>query len=230
MKAIKTCVIFAFLFLGLPCLSAQNIKDQLDAVYGLSPILYNGKIYSDFYNKDVKGDPFLKSKSYSNGELRLRQGYFNGLDLNYDIYQQKVILQFASQNKAIRQIEVPLEHLIEFKIEEGLFQIFQQEDQSYKIYHIIGAKSTKIYLFWYKNLETIQASSSYKHEFTEAKREFHLLKEEQLIPINNNKNLRHCYPKKLQADIKKWMKTHGIKLQKANDGQLLELCQYLDSL
>lgn len=230
MNALRFYIIALTLLLGLPPLMCQDLKENLDATYGLSPKLYNGKLYADSYNRDVNGHPFLMHPDYENGHLKLRQGKFRDLKLNYDIYTQKVLLKFETQNKASRQIEIPLEHLLEFNLQERHFVNLQEEDQSFQIYQVIGGQETKFYIHWYKKLETVKSSSSFKHEFTEARKTFYLVRKEQLTALSNNKSLRLCFPEEQHADIKKWMKSQGINLKKASDQQILMLSQYLDSL
>ena len=230
MNALRFYMIALILLLGLPPLMCQNLKESLDATYGLCPKLYNGKLYADSYNRDVKGHPFLMQPVYESGQLKLRQGNFPDLKLNYDIYTQKVLLKFETQNKAYRQIEIPLEHLLEFNLQKRNFVNLPEEDKSFQIYQVIGDQETRFYIHWYKKLETVKSSSTYKHEFTDAKKTFYLVRKDQLTALSNNKSLRLCFPEEQHATIKKWMKSQGINLKKASDQQILMLSQYLNSL
>jgi len=230
MRANPFILMIVFFLSVNPLLFSQSTKEKLDHVYGLSQNLYNGKIYEDFYNYEVIGHPFIKNKTYLNGSLSLRIASYNHVQLNYDIYTQKVLLAFKTQNNAYRQIEIPLEHLLAFKIENQDFRNIKTENQSYKIFQVIGDGEHQIYIQWYKKLEVIRASSNYKYEFTNAKRTLFLHKDEHLIAIDRNKKLRKIFSKKQQIELKKWMKSKHIKLRKANDNELLILCQYLNLL
>lgn len=228
MKVIGYFVIAVFLFLNLPILIAQDLHQKLDAVYGMSPVLYNGVVYSDYYNNGVKGDQFLDGGLFKIGNLTLNNASFTSLELNYDIYRQKLLLQFETQNLAKRQIEIPLEHTKRFSIDDKDYQIIQNNDSSFKIFQVIGDGNHKILIHHYKTLRTA-SSSVYKYHFSERQHKTWLQKEDQIHRIKSNKQFANYFPKDKNL-IKSWLKSNKIKLKKASDPQFSELINYINSL
>lgn len=230
MKALKFISILVLCFLGVHDLYSQTLKEKIDAIYGLSPILYNGKIYSEFYGDKVKGHQFLLEKQTIKGDLIVQNQSFKNQQLNLDIYQQKVLLKYSDQNNAIQLIEISQHHLSEFSLEEKNFRVALEADSSFIIYQIIGNGSHQIFLNWYKKLQTISSNSSYDYQFSEAKKWMYLVIDSQWLSITNNKSLIKKIEEAKQKDLKRWLKENRIKIQKANDHQLYFLTNYLDSL
>lgn len=230
MKVIRLICIAVSLFLGVQFLTAQNLKNQMDMVYGLSPILFNGKVYSDFYNNQVKGHQFLLVKTMTKGSLTIQNQSFTNQKLNLDIYEQKVLLEFQDQNNAVKLIEIPLEHLNEFNLGQKHFIISNPDSLNSKIYQIIGDEETLFRIYWYKKLETTSSASVYDYEFSEPKKEITLIYKGEISQINKNKTLIKIIEPSRQKEFKRWLKKRKIKIYKANDDDFQLITKYLEQL
>lgn len=230
MKVLRLIYIAVPLFLGIQFLQAQSLKSQRDVVYGLSPILFNGKVYSDFYNNQVKGHQFLKAPTITNGDLIVQNQSFKNQKLNLDIYKQKVLLEFQDQNKAIKLIDIPLEHLSEFSLGQKQFVISNIDSLNYKIYQTIGEDNYQFHIFWYKKLETTSSASVYDYEFSEPKKDITLIHKGKISQINKNKTLIKSIEPSHQKEFKRWLKNNGIKIHKASDEEFHLITKYLEQL
>ena len=202
----------------------------MDMVYGQSPILFNGKIYSDFYSNQVNGHQFLVDKTMTEGDLMVQNQLFTNQKLNLDIYEQKVLLEFQDQNKAIKLIEIPLEHLSEFSLYRKYFIISKLDSSHYKIYQIIGDGNRQFQIYWFKKLETTSTASVYDYQFTDAKKEIILIQQGDISQIVKNKSLIKSIKEIHQKEFKHWLKSNRIKIHKATDSELYLVTQYLDQL
>lgn len=176
----------------------------------------------------MKGDQFLISKYYKPGTVKLLGNVFSDLQLNFDIYRQKALLQFENQNDLKRQIEIPIEHLKEFTIEDKRFVIERDIDSSFKIKQVIGNDQIKFYIFYYKTLRTI-SSSVYEREFSDAQRKMWVQVKGKRYRIKTRKQLAKLFPEN-KKPIKSWLKSKRIRLKTVSDAKLLETTKYLDSL
>ena len=227
-EAMNRLLLFIFLFLGFYNLDAQSLKNKLDAVYGLSPVIYNGIVYSDYYNSGVKGDQFLISNHYRPGSVKLSGNDFSDLRLNYDIYRQKALLQFENQNELKRQIEIPIEHLKEFIIEDKRFIIEKDLDSSFKIIQVIGNGQITFHIYYFKTLRTV-SSSVYERKFSDAQRKMWVQIKGKRYRIKTRRQLAKLFPEHKKS-IKSWLKSKRIRFKKVSDAKLLETTKYLDSL
>ena len=230
MKILKLINIAVLLFLGMHFLTAQNLKNQMDVVYGLSPILFNGKVYSDFYNNQVNSHQFLVAQTMVTGDITVQNQLFTNHKLNLDIYKQKVLLEFQDQNKAVKIIEIPLEHLSKFSLENRHFIISKLDSFNYKIYQVIGDGNHQFQIHWFKKLETTSSASVYDYEFTDAKKEIILIQQGDISQIVKNKSLIKSIKDIHQKKFKRWLKANRIKIHKATDSELYLITQYLDHL
>jgi len=228
MKVIGYLIIAIFLLLEIPFLQAQDLHKKLDAVYGLSPVLYNGVIYSDYYNNGVKGDQYIDGKPYKKGSLSLNESLYTNLDLNYDIYRQKILLQFETQNQAKRQIEISLEHAKAFSLGDIKFQVIQKNDSSFRIFQVIGEGHIKILIHHFKTLRTA-SSSVYNYHFSDHHHKTWIQIDHEILRIKNNKQFLEYFPENISL-IKAWLKSNKIKIKKASDSQFLALINYINSL
>lgn len=230
MKVLRLIYIAVFFIWGIQILTAQNLRSQRDLTYGLSPILFNGKVYSDFYDNQVNGDQFLLKASMTMGNLTIQNQSFTNQKLNLDIYKQKILLEFEDQNKAIKLIDIPIEHLSEFSLEQKQFIINKLDSVNYKIYQIIGDGKYQFRIHWFKKLETSSSGSVYDYQFTDAKREILFVQQGDISQISKNKSLVKSIKDTHQKEFKRWLKTNRIKIQKASDSELYTITQYLDQL
>lgn len=128
----------------------QNQKTQLDAVYGLDSKLYNGYVYNGEYGLKVDGIPFLYQE-FEEGSLSLEGKEYDGLQLNYDIYNQKLVLKFKTSSGALQFIEIPLFKLNHFSIGAHDFKMISKSDSSFQIYQSIGRAPYRFYVSHQKN-------------------------------------------------------------------------------
>ncbi len=224
-----------FSIICLPLLFSNPIKGQeklnnLDHVYGMNPKLYNGRIYSDFYNSKVKGHQFLVSPDFSSGSLMIDQNHYENLNINYDVYKQKLLLSFKNYTQAHKIIELPLSHVQSFTFLQKQFRVITMLDSSLKIFQIIGAEAFSIFVYWEKEISTTTSTSAYDYQFSKSKKKIWVFKDHEFQQITHNKSLIKIFPKKQASDLKIWMKAKGIRIQKASDQQLELLAEYLYKL
>jgi len=228
MKRFPFYLIFCVLTILSGSIQAQHLRDSMDGVYGLDPVLYNGRIYQDYYSSKVKGQQFLQKPEFVSGSLLLRQQFYEALQLNYDIYSQKLLMSFYDANKALRIIEIPQEHIRSFSLQAKYFEVLPWQDSSLRIFQHLGNDHLYFSIFWYKEMETTTSEDLYDYQFTEPKRELWLVIDQQWHLIQNNKSFRVLFPSDIQPQLRKWMKSHRIRMQKAGDESLIELLKYCE--
>lgn len=224
-----------FIFISITLLFNLNIEGQelngdFDDVYGLNPILYNGRIYTDYYDNRVKGHQFLLEKKFYHGTVRINNQFFEKQEINYDVYKQKLLLKFKDYTLALRLIEIPLENVQSFSFSNKNFVISLMPDSTQKIFQLIGKDVFNIYVFWSKKLNTTTSTSAFDYQFTDSKKEIWVNRKGKLEQISNNRSLINLFDDAQGKKLKKWLKQSRIKIQKANNQQLLILAEYLYAL
>src|SRR5512145_1757956 len=106
MKSLMRSLLINFLLILPGMLPAQMAASNLDEVYGLDPVLYNGKKYTYFLPSGTGGHQYLFSPDYFVGSVTIKGQTFEGITLNYDICNQQLLLQYAIEAGSLRIIEV----------------------------------------------------------------------------------------------------------------------------
>jgi len=173
---------------------------------------------------------FLYSKDFVSGSLEVNQQTYFDKQINYDIYKQKLLLSFQDQNQANRIIEIPLIHLESFSMENKYFKLIAWDDSTRRIFQQIGENDIQILIYWFKELNAISSTDNYNYQFTDAKKQIWILKEGDFHQVTNNKNFHKLFPAEKQTELKKWMKSQRIKIQKSGDINLDLLIKYCENL
>ena len=219
--------------LSLVCshtVSGQTDMGNLDDIYGLNPVLYNGRIYSDFYGSSVKGHPFLLNSEYAAGSIKIKNKSYSEQLINYDVFKQKVLLSFTNHTQTQQIIEIPLLNIQTFSFSDKDFHLMKMPDSSLKIFQLIGEDQFPILVYWTKGINTTSSTSIYDYKFTNTKRSLWLIKDHQFYSIKKNKSLIKLFGKEQSIGLKKWLKSRHIRIQKATDQQLQQVSEYLNAL
>ncbi len=227
----RTTIILVILLLpSVNSLNAQDLKSELSEVYNMNPELYNGRVFSGVYRGNVDGTQFFVSERFFIGDLLLRNQLFKAQQLNYDVYGQKVLLSFKDDINATKIIELPLANVNYFYLGTKYFEVLPWQNEGYRIFQVIENKDYKILIHYTRSLNGGTGSENNRSKFSNLKKRTWLYKEDNYFVIKNNKALIKLYPLDSQSDLKRWLKSSGMKIQKADDAGLQTIVDYLSTL
>lgn len=201
-------------------------NDSISNIYGHDPLLYNGILYKSYYPSNVKGHQYLMGPEYLNGEVTIRNVQFKNLDLNFDIYNQQLLLSTKNASEAIMISQVWLES---FSIGKLNFRYYNLPSQTKHLFQVIENDSIQLLYYWKKDMQPESVNGSKNLVFIK-KRESMLLKNSTLYKYNNNSSFRQLFSKEKQESIKKYMKLHKIKIYTASDEDMQKLINYCSKL
>lgn len=220
----KLIVIF-FICLLLPVSninSQPGIKD-MDAVYSMDPVLYNGRRYIYHSPASAFGNQFLFNSSFFTGEANIRGFEYDSLLLNYDILNQEVLLKFKRPNKTDDVLILSEAWLQSFSFGNYYFEYFQSEDSKNKIYQVIGKDSIQIFIHWSKKLILGEGLEKGAYEYTKPERDMYIFSDGSLYKFKNNRSFISFFELNKRQYIKEYINSHSLDLRKATDNQLFEL-------
>jgi hypothetical protein len=220
-------VIILFLFSGK--LVSQDTVMEMDRVYGLDPLLYNGKIYTYFMPSGTGGNQFLLSPDFLTGEVIIKGKTFEGISLNYDIYNQQLLLQYVNETGAFNIIEISKAWLDSFRIGIMEFRCLSPDDKP-GFYQVLGDGPYFIMVYWRKDLKLDATFGSQNFTFTAATKNQYVLIGDQLRPIRNNRNLVSLLDPEHKPEINKYLQLNRIKIKKASDKTMTDLINYIGNL
>jgi len=202
--------------------SNVEITKSNDRIYGLDPLLYNGKVYTSFYPISVKGNQYFIGSDYVKGEATIRGVRYQNLDLNYDILKQELLLKYLNSNNVINIITISKAWLEGFSIGNARFILMNSSNSPERIYQELGNDSLHILYFFKKDLELENVSTKSNFKFVGTK-EMYVLMDKTLMRFKNNRSFMKLFPKEKQINVKKYLRQNRIKVNKASDQAMEEL-------
>jgi hypothetical protein len=230
----SVCCFLTFLLANLLLLPSEVHAQQQTGtpydIYGPDPLLYNGRFYTFFLRQGTIGNPFLTDESFINGAVMLRGVEYTGLDLNYDVYNQQLVLRYSNNLGAKSLITLSDAWLESFTINEKKFKTIIFSDTTKKIFQVIG--SGPLYLLDYHSktmmLDNQMASGNYK--FVAAKPLRYLQMGDRLLSYKGNRRFISLFTEGKQASVRKYIREHNIQLRKMPLEQLDGLINFCNTL
>jgi len=218
------------LLLILLCISFNLYsQERIDSVYGHNPFLYNGQVYKYILPANVKGNQFMEDKTYKNGFIILKDKKYDDLKLNYDIFNQEVLLKFDLHQRTTL-IKIDKTKLKEFSLENKTFILFKDESSKPIIYQYLGNGTSKILIKFNKTLYLSSGSGTSNFKFSKPFKSKFLLYDDVIHKFSNNRNFLSILKKEEQSLVKTYLKNNKIKLKKSSDEALNKLINYINTL
>lgn len=208
-------------------LNAQDFHSYVDSIYGLNPSIYNGHHNPNNVPGNIIGNPFFKEKEYKLGTITVDNKTFNELYLNYDIYNQDILLKYLDKYNSKGVLRISNLNISEFSIQNKKFEMFGDKND---IYQYIGNDSIKIYYKWTKTIE-FKANNSYSnYRFSKTSRKMFVLNDNKLLSYKSNRSFIKCFNTSHKTEIKKYLKTNKINVKKAGDATMLNVITFCNTL
>ncbi|MDY6800535.1 MAG: hypothetical protein SVU94_04840 [Bacteroidota bacterium] len=225
-KRLIIFLILQFFFKQLTIYSQETI----DSIYGLDPVLYNGKVYSYIPPPSVKGSQYLSQHDFMPGEVIIHnKTYINHL-LNYDIFNQEILLQFETDYKTAT-IQLNKEKVDAFTLNSRKFKLIKNtENNTYEIYQFFGQGKYVVLYFWEKNLELINKSGDSYWSFSKPQKTMYLQINNQKHKFRNNRTFISHFNKSQKQAIKNFLKQNGLKIKKISDSELNQIIHFCNQL
>ncbi len=229
MNRLIRSLILTFLLLFSGIITAQDTFREFDQVYGLDPLLYNGKKYSYFLPSGTGGNQFLSSSAFVEGEMVIRGKGVQGIFLNYDIFNQKLLLQYADETGAFQIIEVSEAWLESFSLGPMNFKYITNNNES-RIYQVLGDGPLHILYSWRKSLKLSNSMGDGNYTFSPPAKTRYIYVDGDLHPFRSKGSLMKVFDPAHKPAIKNYFHEKGIKLKKAPDQVMTDLINFISNL
>ena len=230
MKKIYILMVTGLILFTYQVGNAQDVALSKD-LYGLNPVLYNGKYYTYSAPGNTKGNQFLMGPEYKTGSVQIKGKVYDSLLLNYDIFNQLVTLKFKTNAGNMLFISISDAWLEAFTIGNKHFKVLQLPGTNEKeFYQVIGKGYYKILYGWHKNMTFVSGTSGGYNVFSKAYRSAYLLVGNKPESFKKNNQFSRLFGKEHRADVAKFLRQHNINLKHANENKIQELIHYCNTL
>jgi hypothetical protein len=219
--------------LGLSSLYSQqlSITDYLaecERKYGSDADLVNGEKYFYPY-RQADGDPFLFSEP-RDAVITIHEKEFPGQLLRYDIFNQKLILDYKNLYGATSSLVLRNEWVESFNFESFHFIKMQGPDGNPGFYQLVTDGTIACVYRWSKDYLLNLNSGMQSYYFTEPLKESFLLIGGQFYNYRSNGSFLKAFDPEDQKLIRQFMRQLKIKVKNAPDSQMRHLVEYCNSL
>lgn len=220
----------AFVLILVPViLVSQDIAKESGKIYGLDPLLYNGRKYTYFIPAGAEGHPYLHSPEFIPGSVTIKGKTYRQLLLNYDIYHQELLLQFVNSAGAADIIEVSKAWLEGFALGSQQFE-YLGTGNGPRFFQVAGTGNTRILFYHKKDFKLDASSNPATFRFVPARKEGFVTTGEGLFLFRNNRDFTGIFPLEKRADIKNYLRQHRINVKTASDTEITGLADFISKL
>ncbi len=217
-----------FLFM-ITAADAQQKFNIVDFLYGADPLLVNGRYYSFFPPPNTEGNQYLEDPQFKTGSLTLRGKTWSGLMLNYDIYNQQVLMAFRNKTGADNLIVISDAWLEKFSIMGMTFEIMPLQDTVKRIIQIIGSGPVRIGYLWQKDLKPDSFHGARYYSFSSPRKENLILEGDRVVRYLNNRTFCAALDEKKRKAAREYLDKNRIKVRNADDRTMKALLDFYNS-
>lgn len=228
MKTSHTHLLHLLLLLCSASLNAQKAPDA--GCYGSDPLLYNGVLYRYYVSPSTTGTQFFTGHDFSQGSVKVRGSLFDKLNLNYDVYNQQLVLLYNTSSGGIDKIVISKAWLEAFTIKDNSFEMHTMDDSISRIYRVLGDDTLKIFFYYTKDLVLGSGVSALNMQFTSLIRDSYLFNGKDLSQFQGNRSFVKLFDVADQQELRRFIRKNKINVKKADDHQMKSLLEYCNSL
>ena len=229
MKIMRVALWILILFCGFS-VSGQQTGDRSDWIYGLDPLLYNGKLYTFLSPGGASGNQYLDDRNFLAGSVSVKGIRYDSLLLNYDVVNQQLLLRFKHLNGTTSILVLNTSYLDYARFNHREFIVLKSAGNEEPIYQAIGSGKSRVLFTWWK---VLSASNSYGESnmvYSKPHRSMYVESNGKLQKFKNNRSFVACFPNTQQLLIKKYLRQHGMKVRKITDTEFQAVVDYCNSL
>lgn len=221
LMAASACTIFSFRVEGQSGgrdQEEQFVQLVVDA-YGQDQELINGRQY---YNKHPlsKGNPYLFDGILQMGTVTLRGVRYDRVLLRYDIYNQKIEVDYSTLSGALNRVVLVDDRIDAFSIGPLSFRKIITDEGREMIYQLAGYGQVVFYIHWEKRLVPLHGDTEFLEEYSAARNHIAVMKGGDLVRVKNMRQLISLYPERGQKELKRLFKNLGYQIRTATPVEL----------
>lgn len=210
-------------------IASADAQQTFNISYGSDPLLVNGRYYSFFPPPNTDGNQYLADSQFEKGTLTIRGETFSDLMLNYDIYNQHLLLAFRNISGADNLIIISDAWLEKFTFREKDFEMISFQDTVKRILQVIGSGPDRIGYIWKKNLEPDSFHGARYYSFSLPKKEMLYLSGDQMLRFRNNRTFYSALDDGKRKVVREYLERHRINVRKAADRTMADVMDFCNS-
>jgi len=207
---------------------SSDLYSYVLSEYGPDLVLVNG-LYPEDYILDATGHPFLMDTVFHLGYLVLHHHKYDNVYLQYNIFDQNVIVSQPNGENAALQVIPPNKFISEFKMDNKLFRKFCFDGANEHYYQVVYDGNIRfLYSYAKKRFVSYNRSKYSTFTFSKEARKSYLLINQKLCEFKNLGSFLQYFPESRVPGIKAYCKKEKINFSRATDQEIEKLMKYCD--
>lgn len=203
-----------------------SLIDSVKNIYGSTDLLVNGSVYYR-PNRLANGNPYLYSSEFIKSTVFTGGNSFQGVDLNYDIAGQQVILITSMPSGARLSIGLSDVLIDSFLLNDYLFinpeKLNLNSDYSYM--QVINSGTYRMFIGYKKEFINRYNQKNPNGKYSITQRSLFLVSDSTMLNINSKKTFVNLFPS-IKKDVLAYLRRNKVNLKKANPEQLKQLIEF----
>lgn len=222
------------------CLAQEEHADAPEAYHQIfriaqgalkhDPLLQNG-IYFSYPYYNAIGHPFLDAKEFETGSVIFKGKQYVGVDINYDIFNQHIILSWEFDG-ILQMILLDPQFVGGFKLKDLQFIKAEFQDGAPEFFQLVS-ENTRVscYYAWYKERREVRDSGNRSiFSFSDKKSRHYLELDGQLFRYKNNKSFVKLFPEASKVLLKAYLHEYNLQVMEAGDKEMDAFLVYCNDI
>jgi hypothetical protein len=206
-----------------------SLQAYVSLKHGTDQELINGRQFT-FMHYRIQGHPYFMGQEPLAGGVTLSGRQYGGLRLNYDIYDQHLVMEYTLFSSGINKIVLSPLLADAFTIGGFDFEKISLDEKGPLYYQVIRSGNLACYVHWEKQLTPTQNSLQYLGHFTDPIRTCFLEYGGGLHPFRSRKSFAAIFTENTRREIKRYMRVNGIRFRAASPGELTTLIDFVSGV
>ncbi|MDF1576112.1 MAG: hypothetical protein P1P86_13070 [Bacteroidales bacterium] len=217
--------IFMGFALGLSLLDPFELRAQgsfselVDRSFGSKQELVNGIQFSNQYIRS-EGQPYWIDGHFRKGSVCINQQWYEQVKIRYNLYSQKLELEYHSPEGHLNQIMTVPENISDFSLEGYVFRRMQFAEELPAYYQVVSSGTTICYVGWSRDL---LGNSSSGTSFAPPERRYRILQGDQWKVFRDQRTYLRVFPKERKRDFKRLLRQRNYNFQRATTREMVEM-------
>jgi len=229
MKTIFRSLLLSCFFFITGIILSQELYKESDKVYGPDPLIYNGKKYAYFLPSGTGGNQFLYSEEFAEGAIVIKGKTFTGIKINYDIYNQVLLLKYDDETGSPQIIEVSEAWLEGFSLGQTGFRYLEFKGES-RFYQVLGSGSQKVLYQWRKTLKLNSSVGNSQFMFSAPLKSNYVMAGDEIYSYGSKGGFIKLFDPAHKTAIKNYIRENKINPKKSSDRVMTDLMDYISNL
>lgn len=212
----KGIFLSGLLLLSHAALYAQpGFPELVEKAFGIDQELVNGIQFSNHYGR-IGGQPYFFDGRFRAGKVCINNRWHNPVKIRYNLYSQKVEMEYQTSEGNLNQIMCVPEHLTSFFLEGFEFVYMQFPQKSPAYYQVIRLDKGSAYVAWTRTLVPSKVSNSKPSEFSDPMLHFHLTLEDKEVSFFDRNSYLKAFQGQSRKEFARLLRQHGFSFHKTS--------------